>query len=70
MAESLSWHEEAPDDALRREALDAQRRHDPVNQGTDFWPNRCAICHYTHHPCETYDLATTVLMLLDRGRSR
>jgi hypothetical protein len=56
-------------DDLRRFALHAQRMHDPTQQGDDAWPGRCAHCHYTHHPCDTYDLATAVLYLLDDGRT-
>jgi len=53
-------------DALRREALDAQMRHDPTAQQNGY--QRCELCHYTRHPCEVYDLATTVLALLDEGQ--
>lgn len=56
-------------DDLRRYALVTQRQHTPENQGKDHWPNRCALCHYTSHPCDVYDLATAVLWLLDDGRT-
>lgn len=55
------------DDELRRYALDTQRIHDPKFQPENPY-ERCAHCHYTRHPCETHDLATAVLQLLDRDR--
>lgn len=55
------------DDDLRRDMLHVQRAHDPANQDHNY--ERCELCHYTRHPCESYDLATTVLYLLDRGRT-
>ena len=54
------------DDALRIEALAIRTAHDPEHQGDDAWPERCALCHYTRHPCDTYDMADQVLALLDR----
>lgn len=30
---------------------------------------RCMHCSYTRHPCSTYELATIILALLDRGRT-
>ena len=61
------------DDALRRYALETQRMHDPAQQGDviasiEPFPGRCALCHYTRHPCDVYELASVVLALLDRGR--
>ena len=53
-------------DQVRRYALDEQRLHDPAQQGTDAWPDRCSHCHYTRHPCDVYELATIVLALIDR----
>ena len=55
-------------DDLRREALSVQKAHDP-DQQPDNGYMRCALCHYTRHPCDAYDMATTVLMLLDEGQS-
>jgi hypothetical protein len=56
------------DDDIRRYALDCQRQHDPDQQEGNGYA-RCMHCHYTRHPCDVYDLATTVLMLMDRGRT-
>ena len=56
------------DDDIRRYALYSQRQHDPDRQRGNSYA-RCMHCHYTRHPCDVYDLATTVLMLLDRGRT-
>ena len=52
-------------DELRRYVLQEQILHDPSKQGHGY--DRCEHCHYTRHPCTTYDLATAVLQLLDRG---
>jgi hypothetical protein len=54
-------------DELRRFALGAQQQHDPAQQGDNPY-ERCEHCHYTRHPCDTYELATAVLQLLDSGR--
>ena len=54
------------DDELRRYALETQLLHDPSRQENNPY-GRCALCHYTRHPCEVYELATAVLQLLDRG---
>jgi hypothetical protein len=54
-------------DDIRREALSVQRMHDPKQQ-VDNGYNRCMHCHYTSHPCDAYDMATTVLMLIDQGQ--
>ena len=59
------------DDDLRRYALDSKRQHDPAlqaEQSDDAWPDRCALCHYTRHPCDVFELATIVLDLLERDR--
>ena len=55
------------DDDLRRFALEEQSLHDPSKQEGNGY-ERCAHCHYTRHPCSTYELATAVLQLLDRDR--
>jgi hypothetical protein len=55
-------------DDLRRFALDCQRQHDPQHQPQNGYL-RCALCSYTRHPCDVYDLATSVLWLLDEGRT-
>jgi hypothetical protein len=54
-------------DDIRRWALGAQRTHDPKFQKNGY--NRCEHCHYTSHPCDVYELATTVLCLMDEGRT-
>lgn len=52
--------------AERANAEFALEQHDPKNQDwCDDKHPRCAHCHYTRHPCETYELASVVLMLLD-----
>jgi hypothetical protein len=56
------------DDELRNYAVQEQILHDPSKQGHGY--DRCEHCHYTRHPCSTYDLATAVLQLLDRDDSR
>lgn len=63
------WRDGFPDDAAVREyAADLQRIHDPDRQ-TDGFPGRCAMCSFTRHPCDVYDLATVVLGLLDERAS-
>ena len=52
------------DDQLRREALGVRDTHDPAKQDHNY--DRCEHCHYTSHPCDAYDMANTVLELLDR----
>jgi hypothetical protein len=54
------------DDELRRHALEIQMMHDPRKQENNPY-GRCALCHYTRHPCEVFELATAVLQLIDRG---
>jgi hypothetical protein len=55
-------------DDLRRFALDLQSAHDPSQQPDNGY-ERCAVCHYTRHPCDVFDLASCVLWLLDDGRT-
>jgi hypothetical protein len=55
------------DEALRHQAEEARRMHDPANQ-VDTYAGRCSLCSYTRHPCEIYDLADEVVGLLDRLR--
>ena len=50
---------------LRLFARAVLNEHDP-NQQPDNAYERCALCHYTRHPCDPYDLAAAVLTLLDR----
>jgi hypothetical protein len=56
------------DDELRREAIATRDAHDPTKQPDNGYM-RCALCHYTRHPCDAYDMADIVLRLLDRGRT-
>lgn len=60
------------DDDLRTFARAAIDQHTPANQrlqgGEGVGDNpydRCALCHFTRHPCDVYDLAAAVLRLLD-----
>lgn len=53
------------DEEIRAEALAIRDAHDPAQQ-VDNGYERCAHCHYTRHPCDAYDMADTVLQLLDR----
>ena len=51
------------DDELRQYAEAERDLHDPAQQDDNPY-ERCALCHYTRHPCSVYDLATEVLRLL------
>ena len=53
------------DDDLRMFARAAKAHHTPTEQDDNPY-ERCALCHYTRHPCDVYDLAAAVLTLLDR----
>jgi len=48
---------------LRTFARSIVRDHDPANQDHKY--DRCALCGFVRHPCETYELADSVLELLD-----
>jgi len=50
---------------LREFAQAMLTSHDPANQEDNGY-ERCALCHFTRHPCDVYDLAAAVLRLLDR----
>lgn len=52
-----------PDEALaqRAWAYEVRAQHDPAVQENGY--DRCALCHYTRHPCDTYELADTVIAL-------
>ena len=53
------------DEELRKpQAGHVAAEHDPKNQNHGY--ERCALCGYVRHPCDTYDLAVAVLDLLDR----
>lgn len=51
------------DDELRTFAEALLVEHDPMNQEHSYY--RCALCGYTGHPCDTYDLAEGCLRLLN-----
>jgi hypothetical protein len=55
-------------DELRKYALSLRSLHDPLQQPDNGY-NRCENCHYTRHPCDTYEMASAVLELLDSGRT-
>ena len=57
------------DEQLRLDAEGERDLHDPANQVGNGY-ERCEHCHYTRHPCTVYDLATTILELLDREQQR
>jgi hypothetical protein len=48
---------------LRTFASHVVHEHDPANQNHRF--ERCELCGFVRHPCETYELADAVLELLD-----
>jgi hypothetical protein len=51
--------------ALRTEALAIRTAHDPEHQDDNGY-ERCAICHFTRHPCDAFDMADQVLGLLNQ----
>jgi hypothetical protein len=53
------------DEALRVEALAIRTAHDPEHQKDNGY-ERCALCHFTRHPCDAFDMADQVLTLLNR----
>jgi hypothetical protein len=61
----MNGHTPMSDDDLRKFARAALNEHDPEQQPGNSY-ERCALCHYTRHPCDVYDLAHYVLVLLDR----
>ena len=52
------------DNELRAFALSVKDAHDPAHQSHNY--ERCALCGFTRHPCYTFDLAESVVTLLDR----
>lgn len=50
---------------MRLYAEGVRDQHTPSNQEGNGY-DRCAHCHYTRHPCDTYDLASMVLALIER----
>ena len=50
-------------DEIRKEAEAVLANHDPTLQDDNGYM-RCALCHYTSHPCDAYDMADQVLKLL------
>ncbi len=55
------------DDELRQYATEERDLHDPAQQEGNGY-ERCEHCHYTRHPCSVHDLASMVLVLLEKGR--
>ena len=56
------------DEELRAWAQSIADRHTPANQvGNNY--QRCALCSYVRHPCDTYEMAAWVITLLDRMES-
>ena len=53
------------DEELREWATALIDAHTPAKQEGNPY-ERCALCHYTHHPCDVWDLAAWVVTLLDR----
>ena len=52
------------DDDIRQYAEQERDAHTPLNQEANGY-ERCALCHYTRHPCSVHDLASMVLVLID-----
>lgn len=53
---------------LREYATNVRDAHDATKQ--DHGYERCELCGYTRHPCETFDMASAVLVLLDKAADR
>ena len=51
------------DEELRTFAAFMVKAHDPAHQNGNMY-ERCALCNYTRHPCDCYDMAAAVLRLL------
>jgi len=51
-------------DDLFVEATAVLGAHDPELQPDNGYL-RCALCHYTRHPCDAYAMAAAVLVLLE-----
>lgn len=47
------------DAELRAWVLSVQRAHDPAKQEHPY--SRCALCGFTRHPCDVYELAEELL---------
>ena len=58
--DGIEWTE----DEAREYAESERALHDPARQEDNGY-ERCALCHYTRHPCSVYELATIVVALLD-----
>ena len=43
--------------------------HTPEHQDGNGY-NRCALCSYVRHPCETWELADDLVTLLEQGADR
>lgn len=47
-----------------RSWAETRDQHDPSKQDDNPY-ERCALCHYTSHPCEVYELVDEVLAAAD-----
>jgi hypothetical protein len=70
----VSGATEMDDSELRLFAVDCLGSHNPPEQilsdGDRNPYGRCMHCHFTRHPCDTYDLAAGVLRLLDEKEAK
>ena len=58
-------HQLAPEDQLN-EARWLMEDHTPANQDGNPY-ERCDRCEYTRHPCDIYDLASWLIVALERN---
>lgn len=63
MADVLAEATAFTNDELRRFAVYLLFAHYPPKQADNGF-DRCAVCSYTRHPCDVFDLAASVLHLL------
>ena len=65
MASVAKWSQsKMTDEEMREWAVSLVQDHDPLNQNHAY--ERCELCGFVRHPCDTFDLARAVLALLDR----
>ena len=57
-------HQLSPEDQLN-EARWMMEDHTPANQDHNFNRTRCALCDFTRHPCDVYDLAAWFLAAVE-----
>jgi hypothetical protein len=50
------------DHELSNLAIHCYEEHNPKNQNHNY--DRCCLCDFTRHPCETFELAEAILSLL------